>query len=43
MVEGNPLNDIAAAGNVRGVMVAGRWHDRAALDARLERARTLAR
>lgn len=42
LIEGNPLIDIAAAGRIRGVMVAGRWYDRADLDARLAVARTAA-
>lgn len=42
LVEGDPLSEIAAAGRVHGVMVAGRWHDRADLDARLAAARTAA-
>ena len=42
LVEGNPLADIAAAGRVHGVMVAGRWHDRSDLDARLAAARAAA-
>ncbi|TXK64333.1 amidohydrolase family protein [Alkalisalibacterium limincola] len=33
----DPLADIANAGRIEGVMVAGRWYDRADLDARLAR------
>jgi hypothetical protein len=35
LVAGNPLEDIAHAARVRGVMVMGRWYDRKALDAKL--------
>jgi imidazolonepropionase-like amidohydrolase len=36
LVAGNPLEDIAQASRVQGVMVMGRWYDRAWIDARLE-------
>ncbi|MEX0890729.1 MAG: amidohydrolase family protein [Gemmatimonadota bacterium] len=36
LLEADPLRDIAAVERLAGVMVAGRWLDRAALDARLE-------
>lgn len=42
LVAGNPLDDIAHAGRVQGVMVMGRWHDRAALDAKLHAIRATA-
>ena len=32
----NPIENISATRNIRGVMIGGRWHDRADLDARLE-------
>jgi imidazolonepropionase-like amidohydrolase len=35
LLEADPLRDIGAVARVAGVMVAGRWLDRAALDARL--------
>jgi imidazolonepropionase-like amidohydrolase len=35
LVEGNPLADVAALARPAGVMVRGRWLDRAALDERL--------
>ena len=37
LLEADPLRDIGAVERLAGVMVAGRWLDRAALDARLER------
>jgi imidazolonepropionase-like amidohydrolase len=36
LVRGNPLEDVAALARPEGVMVRGRWLDRAALDAGLE-------
>lgn len=42
VIEGNPLTDIGNAARIQGVMVAGRWHDRTDLDARLEKARQAA-
>ena len=35
LLEGNPLEDVAAYRNIAGVMAAGRWFDRGALDSRL--------
>jgi imidazolonepropionase-like amidohydrolase len=35
LVEGNPLADIGNTSRISGVVVGGRWHDRAALDAML--------
>jgi hypothetical protein len=37
LLAANPLQDVAAYANNRGVMARGRWYDRAALDAALER------
>jgi cytosine/adenosine deaminase-related metal-dependent hydrolase len=42
LVEGNPLQDIGNASSVRGVMVMGRWYDRATLDAKLTAVRAAA-
>lgn len=36
LLTANPLEDIAHTRRIEGVMVDGRWHDRAALDARLD-------
>ena len=35
LVDANPLTDVANVGKISGVMVRGRWLDRAALDAGL--------
>ncbi|HRQ65685.1 MAG TPA: amidohydrolase family protein [Xanthomonadaceae bacterium] len=35
LIEGNPLENVGHAAQVRGVMVMGRWYDRAALDEKL--------
>jgi imidazolonepropionase-like amidohydrolase len=43
LIEANPLADVAHASRIAGVMVNGRWHDRADLDARLARVREAAR
>lgn len=43
LLEADPLRAIAASRRIRGVFVAGRWHDRAALDAMLADARRAAR
>jgi hypothetical protein len=40
LVAGNPLDDIAHAARVKGVMVMGRWYDHAALDAKLDAVRS---
>jgi imidazolonepropionase-like amidohydrolase len=42
LVEANPLADVAHASRIAGVMVNGRWHDRADLDTRLARVREAA-
>lgn len=42
LLEADPLQDIANASRIRGVMVDGRWHDRDALDALLSRWRSAA-
>jgi imidazolonepropionase-like amidohydrolase len=36
LLDGNPLEDVAHADRIVGVAAAGRWHDRADLDARVE-------
>jgi hypothetical protein len=36
LVAGNPLEDVGALARPEGVMVRGRWLDRAALDAGLD-------
>lgn len=42
LLDANPLADIANSLRIAGVMVAGRWHDRADLDARLDAIRRAA-
>ncbi|MBB5015305.1 amidohydrolase family protein [Rehaibacterium terrae] len=42
LLDANPLEDIAHTLRIAGVMVAGRWHDRADLDARLDAIRRAA-
>jgi imidazolonepropionase-like amidohydrolase len=42
LLEADPLQDIGNVHRIAGVMVAGRWHDRAALNAMLAQARTVA-
>jgi adenine deaminase len=37
LLSANPLRDVAAYANSRGVMARGRWYDRASLDVALER------
>ncbi len=37
LLAANPLQDVAAYANNRGVMARGRWYDRAAIDATLDR------
>jgi imidazolonepropionase-like amidohydrolase len=42
LVDGNPLADIAAAAKISGVLMRGRWIDKAEIDARMERIRKAA-
>ena len=37
LVEANPLENIAAAAKIRGVMMRGRWIDRAEIDRRMRK------
>jgi imidazolonepropionase-like amidohydrolase len=39
LVDGNPLDDVAAAANIAGVLMRGRWIDKAQIDARMARIR----
>ena len=39
LLDSNPLEDISATRQIRGVVLKGQWHDRAALDALLVQAR----
>jgi imidazolonepropionase-like amidohydrolase len=40
LVQGNPLQDVAAAANISGVLMRGRWIDKAQIDARMAQIRT---
>lgn len=42
LVDGNPLQDVGAAARISGVLMRGRWIDKAQIDARMEQVRAAA-